>query len=730
MSSSSPSEPAIINDKGPCTRSRTAAVPAQGQKSRPSRSTGPVTPPRVAASAVPQHIAKMPGTPFVHKSSATAPYTSNALFSPPKFRRMALEMRSKFIAPMRPQAFLDQFLPVAKSTKKPWKWNAELKGILQEVAGKTKEVHMYQPLIEALQVACDGNLVLVNTSAVPDPGAGILVPEGLKPDITWYGPDYDSATGKVTDFSLMEVHMELNKNENDDGLLDDGTLSFENSTIVTYATAQLGLQFRTHIFSVLLCGAYARFIRWDRTGAIVSARFDYTASDALLQFFWRYGKLSPEARGKDLSISRPTPKEELEARAGLKTDPDAPSALLKFSVFDEASKELRFFVGNEQGLKGNSSATGRATRTFKVWDLHGQRPVLLKDTWRVLLPGMQKEGDIYAILHDKSVPYISEVVCSGDAFPVESAGTDNHRTCTHLFATSRWIKRMPEWEKFEGLKPHSHYRIVLEAIGDDLTSFKSSKELVTATQDALEALFVAYRDAHIMHCDISSRNIMIRNGRGLLIDWDLAKAFELDETTGEPIVGDHGTWQFIAYRLVSTPDTLSHTLMDDMESLVHVLNWVALRSMRHSIPHDQLAALLHNVFDAHHKAGAGWVADFSKETFLTGRGITTVGLENSVFVQLLADLAQVFAVQYEAPPLEACAQLDELNKRGGLANANYMDVLKVAKAVEYREREKQRKNPEWMLARMTAALEDASWPSDDAGDPNEVPTSTMMKIMS
>ena len=35
------------------------------------------------------------------------------------------------------------------------------------------------------------------------------------------------------------------------------------------------LTFRVHIFCVLVCGTYARFIRWDRDGAIVIRRFDY-----------------------------------------------------------------------------------------------------------------------------------------------------------------------------------------------------------------------------------------------------------------------------------------------------------------------------------------------------------------------------------------------------------------------------------------------------------------------
>ncbi|KAI0308449.1 hypothetical protein OF83DRAFT_1020036, partial [Amylostereum chailletii] len=45
--------------------------------------------------------------------------------------------------------------------------------------------------------------------------------------------------------------------------------------IIAYAHALLSMQFRLYCFSFLIFGSKARFIRWDRAGAVVSEAFDY-----------------------------------------------------------------------------------------------------------------------------------------------------------------------------------------------------------------------------------------------------------------------------------------------------------------------------------------------------------------------------------------------------------------------------------------------------------------------
>ncbi|KAG2337172.1 hypothetical protein BDR05DRAFT_843162, partial [Suillus weaverae] len=73
--------------------------------------------------------------------------------------------------------------------------------------------------------------------------------------------------------------------------------------ITSYTAAQLGTQFRTHAFSVLIVHDRARIIRWDREGAIVTSAINYNNEPHLADFFHRYARASPEMRGIDTSVT-------------------------------------------------------------------------------------------------------------------------------------------------------------------------------------------------------------------------------------------------------------------------------------------------------------------------------------------------------------------------------------------------------------------------------------------
>ena len=85
--------------------------------------------------------------------------------------------------------------------------------------------------------------------------------------------------------------------------------------IASHAAALLARQFRTHAFSSLLTGPSVRFIRWDRSCAIVSEAILYvSAPKILVEFFWRYSRLTREQRGHDASASEAN-MEEAKAAA-------------------------------------------------------------------------------------------------------------------------------------------------------------------------------------------------------------------------------------------------------------------------------------------------------------------------------------------------------------------------------------------------------------------------------
>ena len=100
---------------------------------------------------------------------------------------------------------------------------------------------------------------------------------------------------------------------------------------------------------------------------------------------------------------------------------------------------------------------------------------------------------------------------------------------------------------------------------------------------------------------------------GLLIDWDLSKDITMQEArVSERTVGLmsrflylvlieelQATWQFMSARLlrIKDPTKVQHELQDDMESFLHVLCWLSLRYVKHTIAGPDLKHLLTSYFD-------------------------------------------------------------------------------------------------------------------------------------
>ena len=223
-------------------------------------------------------------------------------------------------------------------------------------------------IINFIQVrACNGlglTLEFVNTSAYSDSGCVISSGVGLKPDVCVYAKKSDRQ--RHTDFSKMEISIEFKRESIQDAFVDPPSASnrnrhiiypnkmlrpdfsrmetlvevkftntsdpchdpedplhlqandfrFENDSddarlvrgqLASYAAAHMGCQFRVHAFTVLICGKFARLIRWDRDGATVTRPFDYNQLQTLADFFWRYTHLDRRQRGYDTSVSSASP---------------------------------------------------------------------------------------------------------------------------------------------------------------------------------------------------------------------------------------------------------------------------------------------------------------------------------------------------------------------------------------------------------------------------------------
>jgi RIO-like serine/threonine protein kinase fused to N-terminal HTH domain len=331
---------------------------------------------------------------------------------------------------------------------------------------------------------------------------------------------------------------------------------------------------------------------------------------------------------------------------------------------------------------------GRATRGFKAYHISEQKVVFLKDSWRIDLPDIQAEGNVYRTLRDAEVRNVPHCLASGDISPAEY-----HATKTHLYVAESWACRPATH-----FIPHRHYRLALNIVGRVLVEYRSSYEMVTAVRDALVGEFLQCRlgyttlntntithcclalkeayEANILHRDFSPGNIIIdSDGHGWLIDWDLSKPVSLSTQTPRratrtvsndilpPVMikansdyGPQGTWQFMSSRLISQSNP-QHNFQDDLESSLYVLLWMILMYSEVS-DRDQVPPFLATVLDPqpYHQTGG-----FGKEDFLKGRSfLQRVKFPNRPALHQLVDrLAELFRIRYELPPSESAKAQSE-----------------------------------------------------------------------
>ena len=307
--------------------------------------------------------------------------------------------------------------------------------------------------------------------------------------------------------------------------------------ITAYATSHMSAQYRTHVFFVLICGEYARLIRWDRSGAIVTHPIYYNDAPDLVDFFIRFNHSPADVRGQDTTVRVANPedtKDAIKAVNELEELEKSRVSLLVASIPNPATGESSDYV-----IAPPSASpwipVGRWTRTCIGYDIQRKRSIFMKDSWRLLIEGVPKEGDVYSRFKANSVPNVPHCSNSGDI------GDDAyHLTRTDHFVHQDWNPRYAY-----DLTPHRHYCLILDDIGQPLDSFKCSRDMVRAVCAALIGKFfldrvdvylsescspIAHKSAYncgILHCDISPGNVLITSDNnfdgGLLIDWDLCK---------------------------------------------------------------------------------------------------------------------------------------------------------------------------------------------------------------
>ena len=137
----------------------------------------------------------------------------------------------------------------------------------------------------------------------------------------------------------------------------------------------------------------------------------------------------------------------------------------------------------------------------------------------------------------------------------------------------------------------------------------------------------AYR-LGIIHCDISAGNILLWKDSdgdwyGLLNDWALSRRlnvehmnerqpnhmvcsiFILSSVDGYKLICiSQGTWQFMSAHALNS-NTRRIVLPDELESIFHVLLYVAVRFLPHNLPDQDVGQFLYDYFDAYSPYSGG-----------------------------------------------------------------------------------------------------------------------------
>ena len=217
----------------------------------------------------------------------------------------------------------------------------------------------------------------------------------------------------------------------------------------------------------------------------------------------------------------------------MKLTPDIP--IVQLSVPVPNNTPHSFYVATPEATA--YTPPGRTIRAFSAYNPSSGKVIFLKDSWRINLPTFTPEGEVYTKLNTASVRNVPQCLASEDI-----STSPYHATKTCDYVQSSWACKGCSCYLNGPWVPHQLHHLVLNILRLSLVDYNSSHSMVTAVRDSLYGglpficldhfiiliciISPAHLDAYnigILHRDISAGNIIIENGQGWLIDWDMSK---------------------------------------------------------------------------------------------------------------------------------------------------------------------------------------------------------------
>ena len=404
----------------------------------------------------------------------------------------------------------------------------------------------------------------------------------LKPGITLFSkndePGLFGGSSMEALFLRMQLFVKLKTHTYYDPFRDlpDGGMEEERSNsghetrrqCFPYAANQLAYQHRLFVFSLVICGNRARFIRWDREGAVVSAGIDCSRDpDLVIEFLRRFNQLTDKQRGLDPTATPATPEQvEMFEAAVAKIDIESlkPSVgdrkiypRFRLEVSDSDNTSSYYIVG--RALDYCLGVVGRCTRGYLALDLSTKEWVFLKDMWRPDTSGVEPEHVWYEKLIKARVPHLVKFKHASDVIPsIPPCHYHGTPALDDTTTTGRQGAQRGLTHRLAGLFDPSdsslqgrvHYRLVQRELCRPLSEFTNSNHLVLVMLHSLKgrtlpihiyvvsllwvstniACSCAFSVAKLFHRDASLGNIMIGlDDEGKLNDWDLCRGVNVDK---------------------------------------------------------------------------------------------------------------------------------------------------------------------------------------------------------
>lgn len=158
---------------------------------------------------------------------------------------------------------------------------------------------------------------------------------------------------------------------------------------MNYSTERCSWKYRMFAFTVLIFSTYARLIRWNCSGAVVTERFNHKLATAGRVSVVPHMARKRQAR-KDIIARDATADETKIMHEKLKKwEPTIKRRMIVFMILDGG--EEREFIGGDT-MADSESLRGRATRAYPVWDTKMKDVRFLKDLRRGA--NFERESDI------------------------------------------------------------------------------------------------------------------------------------------------------------------------------------------------------------------------------------------------------------------------------------------------------------------------------------------------